>query len=133
MNFKDKFLRFMQGRYGNDNLNRFLMILFLGSFLLSLFTRVEALNILGMLFVVLAYYRMLSRDINRRMSENEVYLKWYNKVRYFFQRQRNIMKQRKTHHIYSCPSCKQKIRIPRGKGKIAIRCPRCGAEFIKRS
>ena len=56
-----------------------------------------------------------------------------NKIKDFFKRQKSYMQQRKTHHIYKCPQCKQKIRIPRGKGRVAIRCKRCGTEFIKNS
>jgi uncharacterized paraquat-inducible protein A len=76
---------------------------------------------------------MLSRDIQKRYAENEKYLAATAKFRQRFNREKNMMNQRKTHHIYSCPGCGQKIRIPKGKGKIEIECPKCHTKFIKRS
>ncbi|MFR5507562.1 MAG: MJ0042-type zinc finger domain-containing protein, partial [[Ruminococcus] torques] len=61
------------------------------------------------------------------------YLMKTYKIRNWFQNQKNIWQQRKVYHIYTCPSCKQKIRIPKGKGKIEVRCPKCGTTFIKKS
>ena len=76
---------------------------------------------------------MFSRNISKRYAENQKYLAIENKVRHFFGQKKYIQQQRKEFHIYSCPQCKQKIRIPRGKGKVSIRCPKCGNEFIKKS
>ena len=40
---------------------------------------------------------------------------------------------RKVYHYYRCPKCRQKLRVPRGRGRIQISCPRCGTQFIKKS
>ncbi|MDY2697935.1 MAG: hypothetical protein ACI4E5_05730 [Suilimivivens sp.] len=129
---KEKFYRFMQGRYGNDQFNRFLMILVIVCFALSLFG-VRPFYVLGIVLLIYAYFRLFSKNIYKRRQENAVYLRYEYKVRQWFATFKRDMEQRKTHHIYRCPSCKQKIRIPRGKGKIEIRCPKCGQTFIKKS
>lgn len=129
---KEKLYRFMQGRYGSDQLNRFLMILVIICFVMSLFG-VRPFYVLGIALLVYAYFRMLSKNIYKRRAENSAYLRYEYKVRQKVATFKRDTIQRKTHHIYKCPSCKQKIRIPRGKGKIEIRCPKCGQTFIKKS
>ena len=79
------------------------------------------------------YFRIFSRNIQQRYAENQKYLQMTSKFRFRFNKEKNLMKQRKTHHIYSCPGCGQKVRIPRGKGKIEIECPKCHTKFVKRS
>ena len=129
---KEKLYRFMMGRYGNDQFNRFLMILAMICFILSLF-RVPGVYLIGLLCLIYAYFRMLSRNTYKRSLENNKYLQYEYKVNRWFAGVKRNMQQRKTHHIYKCPSCRQKIRIPRGKGKIEIRCPKCGQTFMKKS
>lgn len=134
---KEKIGRFMAGRYGNDKLNQFMMAVFLGCAVLNLFVRnayvSTVLNSWECLLILLVYIRMFSRNISKRYAENQKYLTLENRLRRFFGQKRYLMQQRKEYHIYKCPGCKQKIRIPRGKGKISIRCPKCGEEFIKNS
>lgn len=129
---KEKLYRFMIGRYGNDQFNRFLMILALLFFALSLF-RVPFVYLIGLVCLIYAYFRMLSRNTYKRSIENNKYMQCEYKIKRYFSTLKRDMQQRKTHHIYKCPSCKQKIRIPKGKGKIEIRCPKCSQTFIKRS
>lgn len=134
---KEKIGRFMAGRYGNDKLNQFMMAVFLGCVVLNLFVRnayvSTVLNSWECLLILLVYIRMFSRNISKRYAENQKYLALENRLRRFFGQKRYLMQQRREYHIYKCPGCKQKIRIPRGKGKISIRCPKCGEEFIKNS
>lgn len=130
---REKLIRFMQGRYGMDYLGRFTIILGLAAIILSLFIDSAILSILAWACIIYAYFRMFSRNIYKRSSENQAFLTKTYKIRCFFARQKNMMAQRKTHHIYKCPTCKQKIRVPRGKGRIEIRCPKCNTTFIKKS
>lgn len=134
---KEKIGRFMAGRYGNDKLNQFMMVVFLGCAVLNLFVRnayvSTVLNSWECLLILLVYIRMFSRNISKRYAENQKYLALENRLRRFWGQKRYLIQQRKEYHIYKCPGCKQKIRIPRGKGKISIRCPKCGEEFIKNS
>ncbi len=127
----------MQGRYGIDQFSKFLLIVGLIAVVASSFFWDSIANvifyILGWILVIYCYFRVFSRNIPKRYSENQAYLSKTYKIRSFFQNQKNIWKQRRIYHIYTCPSCKQKIRIPRGKGKIEVRCPKCGTTFIKKS
>lgn len=133
---KEKIIRFMQGRYGSygpDLLNRFLMTGAIILLVISMFSGWDILYWISLAALGYAYFRMFSKNYSKRYAENQAFSKATYKLRAFWSAQKNLMQQRKTHHIYKCPDCKQKIRIPRGKGKIAVRCPKCGKEFIKRS
>lgn len=133
---KEKFIRFMQGRYGVDQLSKVTMGTALVVIILSLFfrSRVGALlNTVGILAIIYTYFRIFSRNIQKRYAENQKYLNITWKIRQRLSKEKNMMEQRKTHHIYSCPGCGQKIRIPKGKGKIEIDCPKCHTKFIKKS
>ncbi len=129
---RERIIRFMRGRYGNDNLNRFLIIITLILWAVSLLTR-SPLTIVGIVGIFIVYFRLLSRNIYKRAEENRIYLTYENRVKSYWWKRKAAWRQRKTHHIYRCPSCRQKIRIPRGKGRIEISCPRCRQTFIKKS
>lgn len=130
---RERLVRFMQGRYGVDKFSNFLIILALVLLVLDLFIPFVFLRTVALLLVLYAYFRILSKNHYKRYAENERYMKYYNKVRFFWVRRKSHMEQRRTHKIYKCPSCKQSIRVPKGKGKIAITCPKCRTEFIRRS
>lgn len=83
--------------------------------------------------VIYAYVRIFSRNISKRYDENQRYLAKTQKIRTWINKQKSLRQQRKIYHIYTCPGCKQKIRVPKGKGKIEIRCPKCGTTFVKKS
>ena len=130
---REKIARFMAGRYGMDSLGRSTMALTLVFIVLSYFTRNRLVPFLAWAGIILTYYRMFSRNVCKRSAENQQFLNRTAKLRRWFYTQKNIFAQRKTHHIYKCPSCRQKIRIPKGKGRIEIRCPKCNTKFIKNS
>ncbi len=133
---KEKFIRFMQGRYGSrgtDDFSKFLLGLCFVFILLNLIFRNSIWNTLALLILFYCYFRLFSKNFSKRYEENQRYLVLKNKVTYKFSRQKSELAQRKTHHIYKCPSCKQKIRVPKGKGNIIVTCPKCKTEFQKRS
>lgn len=130
---QDKLRRFMMGRYGLDELNRFLLTAAVILMLISMFFRNVLLEILPLLLLVLSYFRIFSKNINLRYNENQKYLAIKNRLFGYFRNLKSRHVQKRNYHIYNCPTCKQKIRVPKGKGKICITCPKCRAEFIRKS
>ena len=130
---RDKIYRFMQGRYGTDDFYKFLFWVALIGIVINWFFKSQLLSFAVTLILVYAMYRVLSKNHSARYAENQRYLQATAKIRYWFDQQKKLMEERKYHHIYTCPKCRQKIRIPKGKGKILIRCPKCHHEFQKRS
>ena len=126
-------MRFMYGRYGVDTLNKFLVGSALVSFLFSTFFDSSIFYSLAVILLIYSYFRMFSKNIYKRAAENQSFLNYTAKARTKIQHLKGTLIQLRTYHIYKCPSCRQKIRIPRGKGKIEITCPMCRSKFIKRS
>ena len=123
----------MQGRYGQDAFTRCLVGAMRACVVLNLLVGSRFLSIMAWALLVYAYFRLFSRNHAARYAENQRYLNATAKFRYWFDQQKRLKEERKYHHIYVCPKCRQKIRIPKGKGKIMVRCPKCRHEFQKRS
>ena len=128
---REKIQRFMIGRDGVDALGKFLLGAVVVLWAINLFANSRILYSWALLLMVYAYFRMFSRNTTKRYQENAKFLQIKNKVVAKFKSEKSQLKQRKTHHIYRCPTCRQKIRIPRGKGRICITCPKCKTEFTK--
>lgn len=130
---KDSFTRFMYGRNGVDQLSQFINIVTLVIFIISLFTKWTWLYWIAIGLLVYMYFRIFSKNIPKRSQENQ---KFCN-LRYDLAIKKNNMKkeweQRKIYRFFRCPMCKQKVRVPKGRGKICITCPKCRQEFVKRS
>ncbi len=127
------FAEFMAGRYGADQLSKFMLIVVIACLVLNMFTRWRILYLLSLVILGICYFRMFSRNYAKRSEENRRYLEATQRVRGWFTKRKYRIEQSKDFHIYKCPSCGQKIRIPRGKGKICITCPKCRHEFEKKS
>lgn len=127
------FQRFMYGRYGQDNLNQFLSMSALMLYILSMVARWSILNSMALIFLLFSVYRMLSRNLEQRRQENFAFLRAKSKVMVYINRINLRLRWRKTHRYYQCPSCKQSLRVPKGKGNIVIHCPKCHTSFEKRT
>ena len=133
MFMKEKFMRFMYGRYGVDTMGKFTTGAAFVSFLFSTLLDNSFLYTLAVILLIYSYFRMFSKNIYKRAAENQSFLNRTAKIRTKFHNFKGTLIQLRTYHIYKCPTCRQKIRIPRGKGKIEITCPKCRSKFIKRS
>ena len=121
---KEKLIQFMQGRYGIDTLNNHALFFVITLFILNIFFNNR--------IIMLVIYRMFSRQTYKRYQENEKYLKAITPVQQFFNLQKKRFSDR-SHKYYRCPSCKQMVRLPKGKGKIIVTCPSCHQKFEKRT
>lgn len=124
---------FMAGRYGVDPFNKFLLVLALIAMVVSNFFGGGVLYSLSLLILVYCYFRIFSRNYNKRYQENNRYLDLKNRFFNIFRKGKNTVNQRMVYRIYNCPSCTQKIRVPKGKGRIQITCPKCHTQFEKKS
>ena len=111
----DGLRRFMAGRYGSDRLNQCLLG---AAFVLLLISAIggrqvqwmSMLSLLAYVPLIWSMFRMYSRNIEARRRENAAFQRYFR-----------------------CPGCRQVVRVPRGKGKINIRCPKCSRQFIKKT
>ena len=125
--------RLMIGRYGPDQLSTALIVV---SVIVSLVINIIGIpfgSIISYIFLILVIFRMFSRNITARRRENDRFLRYWAplkaKVKKFFKKLRGM----KTHKYFNCPGCKNTLRVPRGRGKLNITCPRCGERFVKKS
>lgn len=130
---KKRFMDFMSGRYGTDELSKFMLAVCLVLLVINIFTGVQGVYLIALVLLGVCYFRMFSRNYVKRSEENRKYLDTVWKIKNWFLKKKNRIIQSKDFHIYKCPSCGQKIRIPRGKGKICITCPKCKNQFEKKS
>lgn len=130
-NFMYKISAFMQGRYGNDKLNTFLLIVTAIIYVVNLFVRSSWLFVVMMVPVALYVFRALSKNINKRLYENRIYDNIYTTVTTFFKRQYLKIRDFKTHRYVKCPYCKSQLRLKKRTGNQTIHCPRCNEDFKK--
>ena len=137
--FREDMKYAMSRRCGLDELNNFLMLLGFIFVLIALFTHKWVIVLIGAFLVVLCYIRVFSTQLDKRKSENDFYMKYMGRVVEFVSYVKLIVKMKiksikdQEYVYFVCSTCKQVIRIPKGKNKISIRCPKCGNTFIKRT
>lgn len=123
----------MAGRYGVDQLSNGMLILSITIIAIGMLTKVNELSTIAVLILGVSYFRILSKNINKRYEENLKFLKKWNPIKSKWLSFTNRIKQSKTHKFFKCPSCAKELRVPKGKGKINITCPSCNTKFEKRT
>ena len=132
--------RFMYGRNGSDQLNVALLVVYLALWLvggliasvLNSGVLAAIVNALMSVLAVIIFFRMLSKNLVKRRAENAKFLTWWYPVK---SRLAGMKARRadKAHKYFTCRSCNTICRVPVGKGKIVITCPKCGAKINARS
>ncbi len=116
---------FMTGRYGTDRLNMVILCAGLIASLVSVWCRSAWLNmilfVLSYGLMIWAIFRCLSRNTYKRYQENRKFLQFFSRLK------------DRQHRYYNCPKCHQMVRVPRGKGKVSITCPRCKEKFVRKT
>ena len=117
--------RFMYGRYGTDRLSMVILVAGLIVSLLASFIHVFPVNLIlvGVSYglMIWAICRVMSRNTYKRYQENRKFLQFFDRI-----------KDRQNKY-FDCPKCHQTVRVPRGKGKISITCPRCKEKFVRKT
>ena len=120
-----RFRSFMTGRYGTDQLNTAILCTGLVACLISAFINVASVNLLltavSYALMFWALFRSFSRNTYKRYQENRKFLQFFDRLK------------DREHRYFDCPKCRQVVRVPRGKDKIAITCPKCKEKFIKKT
>ncbi len=124
---------FMIGRYGPDQLYVALFILALALMLLSNIKYFGFLSFFAFAVLFIAMFRMFSRNIVKRRAENDRFLRFYAPIKNSISGKGARKRDNKDFKFFKCPGCKNLLRVPKGKGKIQITCPRCGERFEKKT
>ena len=124
---------FMAGRYGPDHLGAAMVIVSLGLYLVSIITGLTPIIYVSYMILALTFFRMLSLNIIRRRTENDKFIRYWWPIKTKLNRRLANIKHRKTHKFFKCPSCSNTLRVPKGKGRLQVTCPKCGERFIKKT
>ena len=124
---------FMQGRYGMDEFSIFLTVLGMVLAILSMLPFLDILSIFAFASLIWSYARCFSKNFAARSRERAKYLTVKNKISSKWSFTKRRFRERKTHRYFKCPMCKTVLRVPRGRGKIKINCPKCKNNIIRKT
>lgn len=123
----------MIGRYGQDELGKFILSLALILLIINLFVKTSTLSAAALVLIIYSYYRIFSRDVRSRYAENKKFLTSIDPLRRKFFSSKNKYDNRKVYKYIKCPKCKFEMKVPKNKGKIRVTCKKCGEKFIVKS
>ena len=131
--FNLRLAEFMEGRYGMDELNKFLLVVALIVMVLQLFIPVPFINIISFIFLFFLLFRIFSKNHQSRMNENTKYLSLIKGPKSFYKKIDTRWRNRKTTVYFKCSGCGCDLSVPKGKGKIRVICPKCKTEIFKKT
>ncbi|MDO4536785.1 MAG: zinc ribbon domain-containing protein [Coriobacteriales bacterium] len=131
--FERKLVQFMAGRNGTDELGTCVLLLAFVLVIINLFVSNIVLSIIALVLMVYAWWRTMSRNLEARENENGVFCEYLGPLRPWIRNPPAAFAEARAYKHLKCPNCGQRVRVPRGKGKIRINCPQCHEKFEAKS
>ena len=126
---RDKLTHFMYGRYGSDQLYYALFVIYIIFIIADVFIKSSVISFLASAVIIWMFFRSFSKNISKRRSENEKFMKLWSPIKLRSSLPLRRIKELKTHRFRKCPHCKGLLRLPSKRGKHTVKCPRCHKEF----
>ena len=130
---KNWFQKMMAGRYGVDQLSNAMFILSISVILGSILLESSVLNTVGIVLLLVGYLRMFSKNINSRYKENQKFMNFHKSIFGRFKGYNSQMGSMWKYKYFKCPNCNQRLRVPKGKGRLNVKCPKCKNSFVRRT
>lgn len=124
-----KVQNWFNGRHGTDELSTCIVFICLILVIIDLFVQVGWLSLIALVLLIYATWRMCSKNLEARYNENHSFLKALGPLRPWVQNPKAAYAETKAYKHVKCPACGQRVRVPRGKGKIRVTCPKCNNKF----
>ena len=131
--FQNKLRELMRGRNGADDLAIVSVTVAILIAVINLVTKTRIFSAIGLVLVVYAVWRTCSKDVQRRSSENAAFMRSLGPVARWVRNPKAAFAETRSFKHAKCPNCGQGVRVPRGKGKVRVTCPKCGTRFDERS
>lgn len=128
-NMEQKLAAWLRGRNGSDELSVFSIAVALLLVLLNMFVNSIILSVIALVLVAYAWWRMSSKDLESRENENGVFLEFIGPMRTWLQNPAQAVGEARAYKHLKCPECGQRVRVPRGKGRVRVSCPKCHNKF----
>ena len=131
--------RFMYGRNGTDQLNWAILVMYLVLWVIRILVSARDVPVAAMIIDVIMFllavvllWRTFSKSLAKRRAENQRFINWWWPIKNRFAAAK-ARKADKAHKYFTCKNCKTICRVPAGRGKIVITCPKCGNKIEGKS
>ncbi len=131
--------RFMYGRNGTDQLNWAILVMYLVLWVIRILVSALDVTVAAMIIDVIMFllavvllWRTFSKNLAKRRAENQRFINWWWPIKNRFAAAK-ARKADKAHKYFTCKNCKTICRVPAGRGKIVITCPKCGHKIEGKS
>ena len=136
---RDRISQLFAGRQGMDELSKMLFWSGLLAMILSIISGGflagipgTLLRFIGLMCLISSFVRAFSRRIEMRESENRLYLAAMDRQKRKWEAWKERRRQSGQYRFFKCPGCSKWLRVPRGQGKIHIKC-KCGYTLYRKT